>query len=332
MLRLALPWMFLLLPLPWLVRHWLPAAGSGGRALKVPFLPHLTTAAAERRTPLGLRPGMAHLIWLLVVCAAANPQWIGDPDAQPTTGRDLMLVIDVSGSMRTIDFEVDGEGLDRLSMVKAVAGRFIERRTGDRLGLILFGARPYLRAPLTLDRRTVGVLLAESEIALAGEYTALGDAIGLAVKRMRDRPSDSRVIVALTDGANNTGDLPPRQAARLAAAEGIRIYTIGIGNEDTAAPNPYGAWSAGGAGDFNREVLEEVAGSTGGRYLHALDGPALEAAYAQLDRLEPTLGDAIWDYVATPLYPWPLTAALVLSLLYARNRITAARPLGKERP
>ena len=322
MLRLALPWLFLLLPLPWLVARWLPPPpGFSGGALRVPFLGGLIQSQDARRGVLGRKVRLAHIVWLLLVLAAAQPQWIGDPRAIPTTGRDLMLVIDISGSMRAIDFEVEEEPLDRLTLVKRVAGRFIEGRTGDRLGLVLFGARPYLRAPLTFDRPTVKELLGEAEIALAGEYTALGDAIGLAIKRLRERPSESKVIIALTDGANNAGQLPPRQAARLAVDEGIRIYTIGIGREDTAAPNPFGAWSSEGASDFNRKVLEGVAKSTGGLYFHALDAAGLEEAYRRLDALEPALGDELWDYVATPLYPWPLATALILSLLLAWYRV-----------
>ncbi|MEO5338145.1 MAG: VWA domain-containing protein [Magnetospirillum sp. WYHS-4] len=316
MIRLVLPWIFLLLPLPWLVRQWAPAARrSPGVALRVPFFGRLRVMAEGGGKGLRRRwLNAAHLVWLLLLSAAAQPQWVGDSRALPSTGRDLMLAIDISGSMRTMDFEADGRKLDRLAMVKRVGSRFVEGRGGDRLGLILFGAQPYLRAPLSHDHNTVKALLEEAEIALAGEYTALGDAIGLAIKRMRERPAESRVIVALTDGASNAGAVGPRQAARMAAELGIRVYTIGVGREDVAAPNPFGVWSTGGANDFNREVLEAVARETGGVYFHALDAQGLREAYARLDELEPALGEAIHDYTATPLYPWPLAVALALSL------------------
>lgn len=328
MIRLVLPWLFLLAPLPWIVRRWFPPAErTPGVALRVPFLTELTEMTVDIRKGVWRR-GLftpAHIAWFLLLLAAAQPQWVGDPRAMPTTGRDLMMVIDISGSMRTMDFTVDGEDLDRLGMVKRVAGHFIEGRAGDRLGLVLFGAQPYLRAPMSYDHKTIGVLLDEAEIALAGEYTALGDAIGLSIKRMRARPSESRVIVALTDGANNAGAMTPRQAARLAADEGIRIYTIGIGREDVAAPNPFGVWSSGGADDFNRAVLEAVAADTGGVYFHALDAEGLTDAYARLDELEPALGEVVYDYTATALYPWPLGAAFAITVLMAWRR--AARQL-----
>jgi Ca-activated chloride channel family protein len=323
MIRMVLPWLFLLLPLPWLVRWILPPARRApGVALKVPFFAPLAALAGEGRRARGLswlHP--AHLVWLLLLVAAVQPQWVETPHALPTTGRDLMLVIDISGSMRAMDFSQDGRKLDRLGLVKQVAARFIDGRGGDRLGLILFGAQPYLRAPLSHDHATVKTLLEEAEIALAGEYTALGDALGLAIKRMRERPAESRVIVVLTDGASNAGSMGPRQAGRLAAELGIRIHTIGIGAETVAAPNPFGVWSSGGANDFNREVLEAIARDTGGIYFHALDAEGLKAAYARLDELEPALGDAVHDYTATALYPWPLGAALLLSLFLARRRL-----------
>ena len=314
--------MFVLLPLPWLAGRWLPPADPlPGTALRVPFFSALKNAAARGwRSRLRTLLSPAFAAWIFLVLAASQPQWAGNPHAIPATGRDLMLVIDISGSMRAPDFTVDGEAVDRLTMVKRVAGRFIERRQGDRLGLILFGARPYLRAPLSYDHKTIGALLEEAEVALAGEYTAVGDAIGLAVKRMRRLKSESRVVVLLTDGANNTGSIGPRWAARLAAAEGIRVYTIGIGKDDVAAPNPYGTWSSSGANDFNREVLEAVAAHTGGVYFHALDHEAMESAYRRLDQLEPAFGGGIKNLLAIPLYPWPLGVALLVTLWMAARR------------
>ncbi|HHH38589.1 MAG TPA: VWA domain-containing protein [Sedimenticola sp.] len=316
MIEFAWPWLFLLLPLPLLARHWLPPRpGRAGYALPVPFFSTLARLTDRRVAARGhrLRLLLALLAWSLLVTAAARPLWFGRFQDQPTTGRDLMLLVDISGSMRTMDFHQQGKTLSRLEMVKRLAGRFIERREGDRLGLILFGARPYLRAPLTYDRRAVRELLTEAEVALAGEQTAIGDAVGLALKRMRDLPAGSRVLVLLSDGANNQGRLGPVQAAELARELGVRIYTIGIGRERTAGPNPYGAWSARGSDRFGRQLLERLAESTGGTYFHVLDSAGLEAAYRSLDRLEPSLGVAARRALATPLYPWPLALALVVA-------------------
>ncbi len=320
MIYFVWPWLFLLLPLPFLVRRWLPPAWTGGGiALRVPYYQVLRKIMGRTsyRTPWTRVPFLAFLGWCLLVLAASQPLWVGDARDVPATGRDLMLVIDISGSMRQMDFVIDGEHLDRLTVVKQVAGRFIEGREGDRLGLILFGGQPYLRAPITYDHKVIKTLLEEAEVALAGEYTAIGDAIGLAIKRMRHLSSQSSVIVLLTDGANNEGQVGPRQAALLAASQGMRIYTIGVGGQDVVSSNPFGIWSADGAARFEQEVLEEIAVLTNGHYFHVLDIAGLESAYRKLDELEPALGPDMKDYLATPLYPWPLCAALLLSVWLA---------------
>jgi len=313
------PWSLILLPLPILLRWALPRADGKPRlALRVPFFNEVA-ALSEAERPRRKRSVLmaAGLIWALMVCAAAQPAWLEEPSQMAVTGRDMMLVIDISGSMRRMDFAVEETLIDRLGVVKQVAGKFIERRKGDRLGLILFGARPHLASPVSFDRKAVGRLMADAEIALAGEYTAVGDAIGLAIKRLRGVESQSKVIVLLTDGANNAGRLGPKQAALLAKAENIRIYTIGVGRDDTVAPNLYGKWSSEGPANFEREILQSVAERTGGVYFHALDTQALEAAYRRLDELEPALGDAAAKYFAKPLYPWLLGLALLGSVLLA---------------
>jgi len=316
MIQFVWPWLLILLPAPLLARRWLPPARAGsGEALRVPFFHTLERLSGGRKRGAVRNPRLllASLAWSLLLVATAQPLWVGDFQDKPTTGRDLMLLVDISGSMRERDFVLERESIDRLSMVKQLAGRFIDRREGDRLGLILFGARPYLRAPLSYDRDTIRELLHDAEIALAGEQTAIGDAIGLALKRVRGIESDSRVLVLLTDGANNEGRMGPRQAAEIARHLGVRIYTIGIGREQTPGPNPYGVWSADGAGRFEQELLEEIADLTGGIYFHVLDSEGLDAAYQQLDQLEPALGVEARDYLATPLYPWPLAMALSIA-------------------
>ncbi len=316
MIELYWPWALCLLPLPYFLRRWLPPRDQvSGAALRVPFFALLRELKQASGGHGWGRPLLsAWVLWLLLLLALAQPLWLGGSGAIPTTGRDLMLVVDISGSMRQMDFVLEEEPADRLTAVKRVVGKFIDHRRGDRLGLILFGARPYLRAPLSHDHRIIKTLLEEAEIALAGEYTAVGDAIGLAVKRMRALPADSRAMVLLTDGDNNSGSIGPRQAADIAAEFGIRIHAVGIGRAAAAAPNPYGIWSSEGAADFDREVLESIAGRTGGVFFHVLDTRGLQAAYRDLDRLEPALGEDIKVYYGIALYPWPLAAALILSV------------------
>ena len=207
MIHFDWPWLILLLPLPWVIRQFIqPAVAAREAALRVPFLEDFTESDAQnfkqiKRWPLWL----AVLAWLLLISASMRPQWLGELIEIPVSGRDLMLAVDLSGSMEEKDFILKGQKVNRLVATKYVAGSFIDRRIGDRIGLILFGEQAYLQAPLTLDRETVRTLLYESAIGLAGTSTAIGDAIGLAVKRLRKHEESNRVLILLTDGANTSG-------------------------------------------------------------------------------------------------------------------------------
>ncbi|MEM8548463.1 MAG: VWA domain-containing protein, partial [Pseudomonadota bacterium] len=233
-LSFAWPWMAVAVLLPLLARRWLaPARQSREAALTVP-LDHPAAFALGEGTESRRRSWrwpLAVLGWLALVLAAMRPQWLTGEVSAPVTGRNLMMAVDLSGSMEAKDFQLAGRSVTRLTATKAVGGDFIDRRAGDRLGLILFGERAYQQAPLTFDRRTLKTLLFEAEIGLAGDKTAIGDAIALAVKRVRDatRPDEQHVLVLLTDGANTAGEIEPRRAAELAATVALKIYTIGIG-------------------------------------------------------------------------------------------------------
>lgn len=319
----AWPWMFLLLPLPLLMRL-LPARDRREAALRVPDLQGFegfdaTAGHSSERT--GPRLMLLWLVWLALISAAARPERIGDPVSVPVTGRDLMLAVDISGSMNREDMEIRGQSVTRLVVVKDVLAEFVERRRGDRLGLILFGSNAYLQAPLTFDRTTVGQLLQETPIGIAGGKTAIGDAIGLAVKHLRARPAENRVLILLTDGANNVGEMAPVKAAELAAQAGVRIYTVGVGAEQMQAPGwfggTFGARTMNPSADLDEDTLTQVAALTGGRYFRARNRGELQSIYATLDRLEPV---AAPDEVFRPvkqLFQWPLGLALLLSLLLA---------------
>ena len=317
MFELAWPWVFLLLPLPWVLRLWLPPADSGEPVLRVGFLDELE-ALAGRRARLSLptwrQQAPFTVIWLLLLLAAARPQWLGEPVPVAASGRDVLVAVDVSGSMDFPDMPWHGETLSRLDLVKALLGDFLEARRGDRVGLILFGSEAYLQAPLTFDRRTVRTFLDEAQVGIAGKNTALGDAIGLAVKRLRQRPASSRVLVLVTDGANNGGQIPPLTAARLAAQEGVRIYTIGIGADPQADGTP-GLLGLNPSLDLDEASLREVAGVTQGRYFRARDGAELDAIGETLDQLEPVAQQPTRARTAQALYAWPLALALLLSVL-----------------
>ncbi len=316
-IEFAWPWLFATLPLP-LLALLLPRAPSAAPAtLRFPFYDALQASLqshAGRRSRLRLT--LAVLAWLLLVLAAARPQLIGESVHLPISGRSLMLAVDISGSMQNEDMQIRGRQLSRLSAVKRVAGDFIEQRKGDRIGLILCGDEAYLQAPLTFDRNTVRTLLDEAQIGLAGQQTAIGDAIGLAIKRLRKEPASNRVLILLTDGTNTAGNVDPLKAADLAAREEVRIYTIGIGSGEMQVQTPFGLRRVA-AGDLDEASLRAIAEKTGGRYFRARDTTQLAEIYDLLDRIEPVSEDEQTWRPVDELYFWPLGAALLLSVLIA---------------
>lgn len=314
------PLCFLLLPLPWLYRRWLPAADTRSAALQVSFIERVqalqplssTRGSNVRRWPYVL-------LWLLLVGAAARPQWLGDALPTASSGRDMMLAVDLSGSMEFRDMQLDGHLVNRLTLVKELLGDFIERRRGDRLGLVLFGSQAYVQAPLTHDRQAIAQWLEESFIGLAGRETAIGDAIGLSIKRLQAEPAQSRVLVLISDGANTAGSVSPLRAARLAAEHQIRIFTIGIGAD--IAPQGSAFSFIGLQSDPSIELdeasLREIAQLTGGEYFRARSADDMQAIYQRLDQLEPALRAGLPDRQASPLHIWPLGLALLLSMALA---------------
>lgn len=325
MIEFVWPWVFVLLPLPIAVYLLAPRAGNRDAALYVPFfrsLARLDTHSPHASARNSLLSLCAILVWLLLVIAAARPQFVGDPVQLPTTGRDLMLVVDISGSMEAQDLQLGGQNATRLQVVKSVIGDFVARRTGDRLGLILFAARAYTQAPLTFDRTTVETLLYEAQIGIIEENaTAIGDGIGLGVKHLRERPQASRVLIMLTDGVNNAGEVTPLQAGELAAREGIRVYTIGVGAESGATNSLFGPRSINPSADLDEATLTKIAEDTGGRYFRARDREELEDIYRILDQLEPVDQEAETYRPTLTLFYWPLGAALLLSFLLALAKL-----------
>lgn len=312
MIHVAWPWMLLCLPLPWLLARWLPPAQPQGAALFLPFAAAVADASLPAGRPVPRpRKLLFALVWLLLVLAAIRPQWLGDPEAVAATGRRLLLAVDVSGSMANQDM---AGGATRLQVVQKVAGDFIRRRHGDQVGLILFGTRPYLQAPLTPDLNTVDQFLDEAMIGVAGTQTAIGDAIGLAIKRLKQDPTRSghkgdTVLILLTDGSSNAGAMPPVEAAKMAAQAGLRIYTIGVG---AAAQD--GFFGVSGNSDLDEDTLKSIAKTTGGEYFRATDAAALEQVYDRIDQLEPSAARQQWYRPRDEWFAWPLGLALLLSL------------------
>ncbi len=316
-------WMFFLLPLP-IVFRWLlpPVAREKEAALSIPFMDDFKSYSASQQTKSGtLMLTLASLAWIILIIAAARPQWLGDVVEIPISGRDLMLAVDLSGSMEVKDFTINGRTVDRLTATKHVAKDFIERRVGDRIGLILFGRNAYLQTPLTFDRETVNTLLSESVIGLAGKETAIGDAIGLAIKRLQTQSESSRVLILLTDGANTAGEISPLKAAELAAQYNLRIYTIGIGADEMVIRSLFGSRKVNPSADLDEKTLTEIATKTGGKYFRARNVNELDKIYHLLDKLEPVEKETQSFRPVKALYFWPLGIAFGIAGLMGLIRI-----------
>jgi len=324
MLQIDWPWVLLLLPLPLVVYYGLPAQQAGKQAaLRVPFIEDFRFTRQPRRRRLKLRwlKWLSLLAWCLVVLSASRPQWLGDTISINISGRDMMIAVDLSDSMRAEDFEINGQPVNRLNATKSIATEFIENRRGDRLGLILFGSRAYLQAPLTFDTRTINQLLLESAIGLAGERTAIGDAIGLALKRLDANPQGTQVLILMTDGANTAGEVTPIKAAKLAAQRGLKIYTIGIGSDEIEHRSWFGLRKPNPTAQLDEKSLREIAWLTGGRYFRAHDTQRLAEIYALLDELEPLDKDEQSFRPTSALFYWPLAIALLLAAIICLIRV-----------
>ncbi len=318
----AWPWVFVLLPLPWLLWRGLKPAAPGQALL----LPHATLSWSDG-DGIPVRSAASWLLglgWLCLLVAAARPQTLGAPQAQRHSGRAMMLAVDLSGSMQTPDMQLGGQQLSRFGAVEAIAGDFISRRSGDELGLILFGTRAFLVTPLTYDLSAVRAQLQSAAVGLPGTETAIGDAIAVAVKRLAALPEQARVVVLLTDGVNNSGNISPQDAARAAKAAGVRIYTIGIGATSMTVPGLFGDSVINPSADLDANMLTYLAHETGGQFYRATDGNQLADAYRAIDALEPMPQQGPSLRLRREWFRVPLAAAvlcLLLGMFWPRLRI-----------
>ena len=316
MLNLAWPWALVLVLLPLILKWRKP----GAQSVDAPVLPvgHWLSdlpGVSRRGNAVPLwQQLLLFLMWTLLVVALARPQHVGEQVQMPVSGRDLMLVVDISPSMDEQDMVLQGRSINRLQAVKRVLDDFISRRQGDRLGLILFGTEPYVQAPLTFDLETVRTLMREAGLGMAGRATAIGDAVGLATKRLRNRPQDQRVVVLLTDGANTAGEITPDKATEIAAAASIRLYTIGIGAESMVQRGLLGSRRVNPSRDLDENLLTRMAQQTGGEYFRARSLPELELIYESIDQLEPIELEGKFYRPVTELYVWPAGLAILLWL------------------
>lgn len=330
------PWAFALLPLPWFVYRLLPAHTPKQQPL---FLRQLQpwqhwgqqSAATTQGTP-STALWLAVLLWLGLVTALARPYQSGDIIELPLSGRDLMLVLDLSRSMEIRDMPWRNRNLDRLQAAKVVLNDFIDQRQGDRMGLVLFGSEAYLQVPLTFDARTVKTLLNEAELGLAGDQTAIGDAIGLTIKRLQNNPSPQRVAILLTDGANTAGEVDPMRAAELAASANITLYTIGFGADTLSIPGFFGNSTVNPSQDLDEDSLRAMAQRTGGQYFRARSLQELRNIYQYIDQLEPIEHDSERLQRQKNWFHWPLAVALLCAVaLMLRTTSFVRRWQTKER-
>ncbi|MFT4548441.1 MAG: Ca-activated chloride channel family protein [Pseudoalteromonas tetraodonis] len=309
MLTFAHLWIYVLLPFPWLLRAILPAKRISAIAVRVPFGERLRAAAAgespartlARRNWDQLLPAV---VWVLLLTALARPQRLENPVTKEFPTRDLLLLVDLSGSMQQEDFtNAAGETVDRLTAVKEVLGDFLAQREGDRVGLVVFGDSPFLQAPFSTDLNLSRQLLDETAIGMAGPRTAFGDAIGLGVNLFDASDAPAKTIIALTDGNDTKSQVPPVEASRVASERGIRIHTVAIGDPATV-----------GEEKLDEETLRRVAQTASGSYFFAADRDNLARIYGELDKIETRQANVVSHRPRRDLFFWPLFAALLISL------------------
>lgn len=313
MIHFEFIWALAALPLPLLI-YWLPAKKQvQASPLKMPTLIkgiHTTEYAPQKKT---YSLATLSLVWTLLVFACTQPQWLGEAVNVPTEGREMMVAVDLSGSMQVEDMTLNGRAVNRLDMLKVLLGDFIERRSGDRLGLILFGDDAYMQTPMTFDRKTVQQMLDEAVLGLVGKQTAIGDAIALAVKRFNEKKNSNRVLLLLTDGQNTAGKITPEQALELAVAKDITIYSIGIGADVMIQNSMFGARRVNPSSELDEKSLQHLADETGGKYFRARNSSDMEQIYQLLDELQPVEQEQQQMRPLTALFYWPLGLALLIS-------------------
>jgi len=318
MLTFAHLWVFWLAPLPTVVRWLVPPRRLVRPAVRVPFLPRILAAggkasrrAGEDELPLAVRWG----VWLLVLAALARPQWLEPPIERSLPTRDLLLLVDLSGSMDQQDFtNAAGQSVDRLTAVKEVLDEFLTQRQGDRVGLVVFGTAPFLQVPFTTDLQLCRQLLDETAVRMAGPRTALGDAIGLGIKLLDEGEVPTKTIIALTDGNDTASAVPPAEAARVAQDRGITIHTVAIGDPTTV-----------GEEALDEPALRAVAQVTKGEYFLAMNREELAGVYQRLDQIETHEAKTVSHRPRRDLFFWPVAAALLVSLAAHAGNLMAGR-------
>lgn len=326
-------WWFVLVPLPWIVFHYFPATKKNGQALRAPFIARLQ--AIKQQAPMRKRTAtkqwlLLTLVWLLLLVSINRPIIQGEAIKVNSVARDMMLAVDISGSMDEPDMQLEGQTVRRIDSVKKVLNDFIDRRNGDRIGLILFADQAYVQAPLTFDLTTVKQLLNEAQLGFAGQKTAIGDALGLAIKRLIERPNQSRTLILLTDGANNAGKIEPLEASILAADNNIKVHTIAIGADYTLQKSWFSRQTRRPS-NIDEKTLKTIAAQTGGLFFRAKNTEQLEDIYDELDKIEPVDQDAQFYRPTQQLFYVPLSLSLAFILMFIVIKLLFAFNLRRQK-
>lgn len=311
MITLGLPFALGLLPLPWLIWRFLPPVREKVTALRFPFFRRIAEAAGadprEGAVVLArsrLQMAAALTVWALVVVALAQPERVGQPVEMTRAARDVVLAIDISGSMDARDFPgEDGKPLQRLEAVRNVVKQFVSGRDSDRMALIVFGSKAYVQAPLTEDLTTILDLLDRTQVGMAGPHTALGDSIGLAIRTFEASEIEDRLMILLSDGSDTASRMSPVNAAEIAAGDGVEIFTIGVGDPEASGENR-----------VDLVALQDIARRTGGAYFFAADENALAAVYDRVDAMAPRITETLSFRPRKSLAHWPMGLAVLIAL------------------
>ena len=326
MIEFSYPLVFLLLLLPFVI-YFLPLHYLSRRsALRISFMDDIHHAQGIKDENKGISRAtlfqklMLLLVWSLIVTALTRPQFIGEPIVKEISQREILIAVDLSGSMSTRDFKNSkGEKVDRLEVVKNVLSTFFDKRKGEKIGLILFGNAAFVQSPFTQDLDALQHLLSELQVGMAGPQTMIGDGIGLGVKMFQESNVTDRMLILMSDGDDTGSKIPPKTAAKLAANEGVKIYSVAMGDPQNAGEHP-----------IDTDMLKAITSETGGKFYYAWNSDELEDIYTQIDKLTPKLVKELSYRPVAELYIYPLALALVLMLLYTSFLMLSKKSGGRD--
>ncbi|MBO7484275.1 MAG: VWA domain-containing protein [Alphaproteobacteria bacterium] len=318
------PFIALFLPFPWILRRLLSPVFSDNQskgAIKVPFFQRLEQISGAKTTLSQSNPVWAILAWFCFVLSAMRPMWLGAPIPVQDNARNIMLALDVSGSMAEEDFDLKGRPVTRLDMLKNLTDDFIQSRSGDNIGLVIFGSEAYVYAPLSPDIKTLQELNSEIGIGIAGQQTAIGEALALATQNSTSVPAESRIVILMSDGYANAGTVSVEDGLKLAQNQGVKVYTVGIGSSAKIVQDFFGMVQVNPSLDLDEKTLKEIADATGGKYFRAKTTKDLNEIFDTINKLEPVEQKEHFIRPQKELFYIPLMVGMFFFLLAIRRRV-----------